>query len=101
MMEAMIRKFAGSPFTLSKLNTAAADRLSGAELRAAMPDLLHKGQVAAVKKSWGIGCITFQGMCSMSTGSTGLTSGLIAYHPLASLYDRLLSKGLWLIYFVD
>jgi len=53
MIEAMIRKFAGSPFTLSKLNTAAADRISGAELRAALPDMLRKGHVAAVKKSWG------------------------------------------------
>lgn len=53
MIEAIIRKFAGSPFTLSKLNTAAADRISGAELRAALPDMLRKGQVAAVKKSWG------------------------------------------------
>ncbi|AZS14617.1 helicase-associated domain-containing protein [Paenibacillus lutimineralis] len=53
MIEAIIRKFAGSPFTLSKLNTAAVDRISGAELRAALPDMLLKGQVAAVKKSWG------------------------------------------------
>ncbi|WP_068781943.1 helicase-associated domain-containing protein [Paenibacillus sp. GM2] len=53
MIEAIIRKFAGAPFTLSKLNAAAVDSLSGAELRAALPDMLRKGRVAAVKKSWG------------------------------------------------
>lgn len=53
MIEWLIRKFASSPFTLSKLNTAAAERVSGADLRVALPAMLRKGEVAAVKKSWG------------------------------------------------
>lgn len=53
MIEAIFRRFAGLPFKLEKLDEAASGRLTGADLRAALPGLLRSGQLAAVKKAWG------------------------------------------------
>lgn len=53
MIAAIFRRFAGLPFKLEKLDEAASGRLTGADLRAALPGLLKSGQLAAVKKAWG------------------------------------------------
>ncbi|MFD1176158.1 helicase-associated domain-containing protein [Paenibacillus puldeungensis] len=49
----LYRKFAGQPFKLEAIRSAARDGWSGAELRAALPSLLRQGDVKAVKKAWG------------------------------------------------
>ncbi|GIO38698.1 hypothetical protein J41TS12_35590 [Paenibacillus antibioticophila] len=51
MIEYLYRRFAGLPFTLDHVNGAAAGRVSGAELRAAIPGLLRSGQLIAMKRS--------------------------------------------------
>lgn len=53
MIELIFRRFAGVPFKLEQVAEAAAGRTSGAELRAAVPGLLRRGELAAVKKTWG------------------------------------------------
>ncbi|MGZ7443787.1 helicase-associated domain-containing protein [Paenibacillus sp. TH7-28] len=49
----LFRRFAGQPFKLEQVNSAAAGDVSGAELRAAMPALLRRGDIRAVRKAWG------------------------------------------------
>ncbi|GJM70002.1 hypothetical protein HMSSN036_22180 [Paenibacillus macerans] len=46
-------RFAGQPFKLEQVDSAAAGGVSGAELRAAMPALLRRGDIKAVRKAWG------------------------------------------------
>lgn len=52
-LQQLYRKFAGQPFKLESIHSAARDGWSGAELRAALPGLLRQGDVKAVKKVWG------------------------------------------------
>ncbi|MEF2964564.1 helicase-associated domain-containing protein [Paenibacillus sp. M1] len=53
MIEPIFIRFAGQPFKLDRLDDAASGRVSGADLRAALPGLLRSGELAAVKKAWG------------------------------------------------
>ncbi len=53
MIESIFRRFAGLPFKLERLDEAASGRVTGADLRAALPRLLRSGELAAVKKAWG------------------------------------------------
>ncbi|WP_410768161.1 helicase-associated domain-containing protein [Fontibacillus sp. BL9] len=53
MIQHIFRRFAGLPFKLEKVDEAASGRVSGADLRAALPGMLRRGELAAVKKAWG------------------------------------------------
>lgn len=53
MIGHILRRFAGLPFKLERLDEAASGRVTGADLRAALPGLLRSGELAAVKKAWG------------------------------------------------
>lgn len=52
-LKRLFRRFAGQPFKLENINAAASGTVSGAEIRAALPALLGRGFVAAVRKAWG------------------------------------------------
>lgn len=53
MIGHILRRFAGLPFKLERLDEAASGRVTGADLRAALPGLLRTGELAAVRKAWG------------------------------------------------
>lgn len=52
-LELIFRQFAGLPFKLEHLSKAAAGRITPADLRAAVPDLLRRQYVASGCNTWG------------------------------------------------
>ncbi|RCX23048.1 XPB/Ssl2-like helicase family protein [Fontibacillus phaseoli] len=53
MIQHIFRRFAGLPFKLERVDEAASGRVAGADLRAALPGMLRRGELSAVKKAWG------------------------------------------------
>lgn len=56
-LAAIFQRYAGLPFKLDGLNEMTTGRLSGADLRAAIPLLIQQGFLFSVKKIWGSSCL--------------------------------------------
>lgn len=52
-LAAIFQRYAGLPFKLEGLNEMTTGRLSGADLRSAIPLLIQQGYLSSIKKIWG------------------------------------------------